>query len=369
MLIHSDCRHFRGDRPCHHHKDTGAHCDGCDHYEPVRFRILIIKLDATGDVLRTTSILHGLKEKYPSSHITWLTMKESLDLFLQNPYVDTLLDYSAESFLRLGVEAYDLVINLDASPRSAMLAEHARGKEKLGFGYHTRGYVYPFNEEARRWFEMGIFDDVKRANTMTYQEIALDICRLKHGRYDIVLNLSLEEKGFAAGFARRMNLPEGRPVIGLNTGAGGRWKKKKWTIEGYLDLIGLLAQETAPTILLYGGPLEKERNRFLMEKSRYPLIDTGCGNSLRQFISLVDLSDIVVTSDSLALHIAAGLGKKVVALFGPTSSVEIDLYGRGAKVSSDLPCLSCYRHDCEIRPDCMESISAAMVMTAIKGLL
>ena len=69
MILKPDCRHFPGDRPCVYNKTEGVMCDVCSHYSVAATRILIIKLDAVGDVLRTTSILHGLREKYPNSGI------------------------------------------------------------------------------------------------------------------------------------------------------------------------------------------------------------------------------------------------------------------------------------------------------------
>ena len=48
-------------RPCDPHKKDGVKCDSCPYYKPINFKILIIKLDAVGDVLRTTSILMPLK--------------------------------------------------------------------------------------------------------------------------------------------------------------------------------------------------------------------------------------------------------------------------------------------------------------------
>ena len=56
MKIHTDCRHFRGDMPCVFHKKTGVHCEGCADYDPLKERILIIKLGAIGDVIRSTPL-------------------------------------------------------------------------------------------------------------------------------------------------------------------------------------------------------------------------------------------------------------------------------------------------------------------------
>jgi len=331
--------------------------------------MLIIKLDAMGDVLRTTSILQGLKEKYPESHITWITKKESLPLLENNPLIDMTLAYEEDALLVLATEEFDLVINPDASFIGARLAELSKGKKKLGFGFDSKGHVYSYNREAEYWFNMGVNDVIKKANQKTYQQIVLSICQLNCERYDLIYHISPEEKNFAETFRRKNKLKSVDIVIGLNTGAGRRWLKKKWTLEGYSELINIIKKRIPEAkILLYGGPEEIENNKYL--KSRYDnLIDTGNHNSIRQFAALIDLSTVVVTGDTLAMHLAVALGKKAVVLFGPTSHTEIELYNRGEKIYSDMDCLVCYRQRCDKSPDCMEKIAADRVFKTIKKLV
>ena len=118
-----------------------------------------------------------------------------------------------------------------------------------------------------------------------------------------------------------------------------------------------------------GGPAERERNRRILRKTRGAVIDGGCENTLGQFAALVQLCDVVVTGDTTALHLAIGLKRKVVALFGPTCAQEIELYGRGVKISSSLSCAPCYRRSCETSPNCMEAISAEEVVKKVRGIL
>ena len=62
MILKTNCKYFPGDHPCIPNKTKGTQCDKCNEYSPVTFKILIIKLDAPGDVLRTTSLLPSLKK-------------------------------------------------------------------------------------------------------------------------------------------------------------------------------------------------------------------------------------------------------------------------------------------------------------------
>lgn len=371
MIPKTNCRHFRNDRPCIFHKEAGAVCDTCGFFSPYDTKILIVKLDAMGDVLRTTCILPGLKEKYPDSFITWITKKDSLPLLGNNPFVDAVFSVEEDALFVLESEEFDLVLNPDAAPLSARLAAVACGSEKLGFVFHKRGYVVPVNSEAEKWFLMGINDDLKKLNLQTYQRIILEICRLQPSNYDMVYCLTGDEKEFAEAFAKEHGITGPGPVIGLNTGAGGRWSQKKWTRDGYLSLISLLMERIPnATILLYGGPEEKARNFFLERKAGNPsVIDTGCGHSLRRFAALLSLPDVVVTGDTLAMHIVLALRRKLVVLFGPTSFAEIDLYNRGEKIYPDMDCLVCYNGNCHESPTCMESIHPETVLKAIERML
>ena len=366
--IAPDCRFFLGDRPCIWHKRTGAVCT-CDRYERVDERVLIVKLDAMGDVLRSTALLPPIAEVHPHAAITWITRKESVPLLERNPYIGEILELGPEALIHLQTRTFDRVINLDASRTSAALATAARSNRKDGFVLDERGCVQPTNDAARRWFEAGLFDDLKRQGTATYQERMADILGVSGRPSRYVFELSDAERTRAAEHLASIGVAANRPLIGLNTGAGGRWPLKQWREDGYLELIGRLAAELPVQFLLLGGASEEQRNERLVARSSIPLFDPGCRNPVRHFGALVDRCDLVVTGDTLAMHLALALRKRTVVLFGPTSAAEIELYGLGEKVVPDMTCLSCYKTSCDFSPNCMDLISVDMVEGAIRRQL
>src|SRR5215470_9851203 len=139
-----DCRFFLGDRPCVWHKASGVLCT-CDRYEKVDQRLLIIKLDAMGDVLRTTALLPALAKANAGTAITWITRRESRPLLERNPYVTETIEYGEDALLQLQARTFDRVINLDAGKTSAALASMANAKQKDGFVLDARGYVQATN--------------------------------------------------------------------------------------------------------------------------------------------------------------------------------------------------------------------------------
>jgi len=367
MILRTDCQHFPGDRPCTFNKISGTMCDDCSNYKPIGFKILIIKFDAVGDVMRTTSLLHALKKKYPQSHITWFTKKNAQPIFFNNPLVDEVLVLEDSGTVpKLLALDFDLLIHPDASAQSGAFAAWVKAIDKKGFYLNLKGKIQPFNEAAVEWLELGAFDQKKKVNQKSYQQILHEICGLDYEKGEIVLCLHEDEKKFASEFSVKYNLKKFKLIVGLNTGAGSRWQYKQWGVQQFVHLIERIKEYSNDIgILLYGGEDEKERNSFLAEK--FPsVIDTGSNNSLRQFFALVELSDVFVTGDTLGLHAATALDKKIVCLFGPTSSNEIEDYGRITKITPPLDCLVCYKMRCDYSPTCMDLISVEMVFDALK---
>jgi lipopolysaccharide heptosyltransferase III len=360
-----DCRFFMGDRPCIWHKSTGVLCP-CDHYQRVEEHVLIIKLDAMGDVLRTTALLPALVEAHPRASITWITRREARPLLERNPFITEILDYGEDALLQLQVRAFDRMINLDAGKTSAALASAANATRKDGYLLDPSGWVQPTNAAARAWLEMGVFDDLKRQGTRTYQDMMADIIGLSGRPHRYVLELTEEERERGRMHLKKLDLDFTRPIIGLNTGAGRRWELKQWREEGYLELIERITKKQPAQFVLLGGPEERERHKRLMSRSSVPLIDAGCDNPVRHFASLVGACHLVITGDTLAMHLSLALNRRTIVLFGPTNAAEIEMYGLGEKVVPRMECLSCYKPTCDFVPNCMELITTDMVEAAVE---
>jgi len=364
-IVKPDCRYFRGDKPCR----FGYPCDDCLRYDPIRQKVLVIKARAQGDVLRTTPLLPGLKRKYPRSFLTWLTDADSLPLLENNPAIDRLLALDLESVLTLEVERFEAVICLDKEPGLAGLATRLEAGQKFGFGLNPEGNFIPFNAAAEYAYRLGLDDELKfRLNSKTYQQIAAEAAEVDYRRDEYVFSLKEEAKERAAAFFRRRRIPRGRPAVGLNTGAGSKFETKQWPEEHFLKLVRLLQRQMRATVFLLGGPREAAFNARLEKRSLTPLYHTGTDNTLLEFAGFLSLMDVVVCSDTLAMHLAIALKKKTVVLFGPTCPQEIDLYDRGVKLFSGADCAPCYQQTCSDKK-CLKAVSPEQVFQTIQSLL
>ncbi len=365
--LKTDCRHVRWDRPCTPHKLRGKVCSTCDEYDAVQSRVLLVKLAAVGDVLRTTALLPAIHHRWPGAHLTWLTDPDAVELLLDNPLVDEVLT-TGDPFTaaRLQGEDYDVVLCPDADPKAATFAGSAKGRQRHGLHRDASGRIAASGSAAEHWLRMGLSDPLKRANRETYQALvakALDLDPARVG--EPTLEPGAGDRSAAEEL--RAGLGFSGPLVGLNTGGGGRWVHKQWTLDhqhGFLRM----ATDAGKGVLLLGGPQEVERHEALMAGSAgLPVFDSGNHNSLKRFAALVQLCSAVVTGDTLALHVAAARRVPVVVLFGPTSAHEIELYGRGEKIQPEgLDCLVCYLPDCDVEPHCQARITPEMACLALE---
>lgn len=370
MHIHTDCRFYKGSMPCPFHKKDGRLCEGCPDYDPVKTRILIVKLAAVGDVLRTTTILPALKQKYLQAEITWITRAGALPLLKANPLVDRVVAVEDNYLEYIMNESFTYGICLDADALSATIHSIARCEERFGFLADGSGRVKPAGESAVEWWLMGLNDALKRQNRKTYQQILYEICGLPLPTARPQLFLDADLRSFGRAFRERSPLQTARKVIGINTGGGQRWQHKKWTIDGYIRCIQLL-KERYPDVglLLLGGPEEVEQNQSILNAVGDRVVDGGCNNPLMEFVSLVNSVDVLLTPDSLAMHVGVAFEKPTIVLVGPTSPWELDVFGKGAVLHSEIDCLSCYLARCDKQVNCMNTLLPEYVISKLAKFL
>lgn len=362
-MYKTDCRYFLGVKPCR----FGRLCPACRDYQPIGKRILIIKLASIGDVLRTTPLLRALRSKHPRAHILWLTEKESLPALRGNNFIDEVLTMGFSSFARLQVESFDMVLSLDKAPEAASIAALIKARVKKGYGLNSSGKIFPFNKDADYGFLLGLSDELKfRRNRKTYQQIIFETCGFEFNNEEYMLCLGERQREFKEKFIKASRLTAGKYIIGLNTGCGSAFPHKKWGEDKFAGLAGELSKIKGIRLLLLGGREEKKANSSILRKVKRGIIDSGNNNTLEDFMAIIDCCDLVVSADTMAMHAAIALKKKVVAVFGPTCPQEVYLYGRGIKLVSSAQCAPCYKQYCRKNGSCMEDISVENALAAVK---
>lgn len=348
--VNIDCLFFKGDLPCKPHKEFGYHCTDCPSYKKISKRILIIKLGAIGDVIRTTPLLRKIRSEYPNAKITWLTHTPSI---LPTGEIEEVLKYDFASVLYVQQTEFDILYNLDKDKDACALAVTVNAKSKFGYTLKD-GVAFPMNELANHKFSTGLFDTVSKANTKSYVREIFEMVGWEFNGEEYVFD-NHESKGYT------WNLDPSKKRIGLNTGCGDRWTTRLWPENMWIDLIRMLQAEGFEPVLL-GGEQEHAKNSMLAKETNATYLGYF---SLPEFINLTYQMDVVVTQVTMAMHIAVALQKKTVLMNNIFNPFEFELYGRGAIVSPSKPCECYFLGKCKFGASCMKDLSPTAVFEEV----
>jgi heptosyltransferase-2 len=292
-------------------------------------KICIIKLGASGDVVRTLPIAQAIKKKYPDSEIDWITKEDAIPLIEGSKYISNVYSISFDKDV-----TYDLLYNFDLEEEATSLASKIPAREKKGFCSRD-GFPAAFNAGAEYYLNTTFDDELKKNNKKTYQQMMFDAAELlyEHEKCQIILNE--DDKDYAQRFIDS-NLLQDEKIIGIHMGAGSRWPSKVWHKERVKEFIKL-ADKRGYAVILFGGPNEIKEHALFIEELKKEGIDVYRNrpeNSKKEFASLVYICDIMICSDSFALHMALALEKPTIGLFFVTSPDEVEDYGLLRKVVS-----------------------------------
>lgn len=356
--IKFDCRFFKSEYPCLPNKLRGKICIDCDEYIKISKKILIIKLGAIGDVLRTTPLILRYRKMFPDCEITWITHTPDI---LSGSGADIVYKFEYKSISVVLNKNFDIAVNLDKDKEACILLGRVKSETKFGFSWDGNN-VNCLNESAEKKYLTGLFDSVSKNNTQSYQQEMFDICELEYDKEEYVLNIDykLNQK-----WKRIRDLSKGKKIVGLNTGCGKRWVTRRWPLEYWSELIYMLMKNNYFPVLL-GGSEEDEDNKNLSKDSKayYP-----GSYSLPEFIAISNQCDIIVTAVTMMMHIAIGLKKPLILFNNIFNKYEFELYGRGCILEPSSGCDCYYGLKCIREKHCMLDLKPEIVFGAIKSIV
>jgi len=367
------CKKFSGYKPCISYKDCLEH--GCQHENNktrMGKKILIISLDALGNVLLNTSILHSLKRKYPESTIYWITMNSAKAILDNNEFIDHIYAWDDEGRMILRNMEFDIMLNSDKSVYACAFANEVNAKEKFGFILNNDRKIIPANEEAMYNYKMGIDDELKfRKNAKSGSQIIHETFALEYERDEYDFNFSIEETDFTEKYKVQINYDRNKVYVGFNTGCSNLFPNKKMTVEQHVELMNELGRYDDLKILLLGGNEDTERNLKIydnIDKSiQKEVIYTPTNLGIRNGACFMNVCDVVITGDSFGMHLAIALKKYVIAWFGLSCWSEIDLFDRGEKlIPHGLECSPCWKKKCPYNLECIQMIDLKKIEDLVK---
>ena len=349
-------------------------------------KILVIQTGFIGDNILSTPVYTELVENFKKAKIDLLTTKLSSQLFQSDPRFNQVLVYDKRGndsglsgFLRIlkliKNNNYSKIISLHKSIRTSLLSFFSKvgfsktSRTSKTYGYKESALSFLYSKTSSRGKEE--HEVLRILNILKSLNIKSDI---KTKKLPLKLFFSDSESNKINNILDRSfsskNLKSKKPLVGI--APGSVWATKRWTVDGFKQLVSLLESSNLNVVLI-GGPKDIEKcNEIKTEKS----ISLAGELSLSESTCLVSKLDCIVTNDSSPLHIAASVNTPTVAIFCATvpefGYTPWMVKNRIVEVKN-LECRPCGRHGGKICPTgtnfCQNKISSKEVYDACLEIL
>ncbi len=300
--------------------------------------VLLIKLGYVEEIPDAVTHLTSLSDVFVTSvllrhfqndQVTVVTARDAVPLFKNIPNVRRVLTYDYQVSMALSHEHFDVLVNLEPGWEFCALADSVWADQRFGFTLDDYGEESVALEGAEELFVVTRWPAKLRMLDRPLQALLYETVGAQWRGEEYVLGIRPDVQ------------PEWDIAFNVQTDRG--WMNRNWSEMRWRELESLCGDYS-----------------ISYAYQEY-------GDDLAEYIRWIAGCRVLVTPDSLGMHLALALGKRVVALLGPTSPRVIHLYDRGEAIvpTGDFDCIPCYEHECRYKQSCLESIDPAEVMTAV----
>jgi lipopolysaccharide heptosyltransferase I len=325
--------------------------------------IAIIRLSSLGDIVHTAPAFQQLRKKFPEARISWIVEPLGAKLLENFSGIDEIIVLDLKTgtlgerlknlrrFLGKYRGAFDLVVDFQGLIKSAVLAFLLRG---VTLGFHKKNLREPMSRLFYKK-QAEIFDESRHViykNLHLLSDLHVGNGRLAYPVKPVELGVVLRS------FMEEHNL-EANQFLLLNVGGG--WESKTLSTGQYVDVVNRL-KDRYKLALLWGNQKEKQIAEDVSRQTGVPMAPFL---SFKELIAFVRSAAILITADTLALHVADMVNTPSVGYFGPTlPSRNGSLLEESVAVWNQLPCSNCYKKKCD-KADCLQSINLDKISTSV----
>lgn len=337
-------------------------------------KILFIQLSALGDTILAVPTIRAIRKSFPQAELSFLASPTNLSYLEQCPYIDSriLFRYPLHQLIRmLRQEQFDLVIDLEHWSRFSALLAYSTGASRLvGFsaGHQYRHYLFtdiiphiPGKHEVLNFLSIAHELGCSAEDTT----LAIWVGEAEH---EWCQNLLAQEQVLVS-----------EPLIVLHPEAGRRGEpRRRWPQEHYVTLADKLATRYNARIVLTGAPDEVTVSKWIAKRTKCETVCLAGQTQVNQLVALFARADLVISGNCGPMHLAAAAGTPIIALHGPTNSVQWGPWtDKATCLTATVPCSPClnlgFEYACQALPDgtspCMQTIPVSEVLQACEAYL
>ncbi|MBI5115704.1 glycosyltransferase family 9 protein [Candidatus Poribacteria bacterium] len=352
-------------------------------YPASAHKALIVKFWGIGSIVLTTPALERLKAKHPGCRITFLTFESNRQVCEMIPTIDEILTIRTNadilSFARdtlhalfaVRREKFDFAADFEFFTCFSALMTFLSGA-KVKAGFHAW--------EAYR----GDLHDI-RVPFNYYWHVTDNFVNLATGESNAAAPRALprllvpeQARSWAGQLMRENRIAQGDIFIVVNPNAGELALERRWPKEKFARLIRILEEQHDAKIILIGGAGEEDYTAGILREAGTRNAKSYAGKlTVQQLAGALSFATVIITNDSGPLHLACGVGRPVVAFFGPETPVLYGPVGSGHRIFfKNLSCSPCINvHNAKTarcrhgHSDCLTRITVEEVLEAIQPFL
>ncbi len=349
-------------------------------------RILILNFTRIGDLIQTSPLLAGLKEQHPGCHITMAANVSFMGICKNLPNIDELVVFDPKQFIHaeggqtsimdvytylegfvasLKQKNFDMLVNLSHSNLTAIMGRLLGIADVRGIAIDAKGFKL-VNDPWLMYFSSLL--SFRRFNTFNLVDLYQLGGGVKPKARGLIIESGEAEK-LAGSLLAGMGIKEGERLIAVQAGAS--MKERRWPSRNFARAADLLARRWNAKVLLLGAPAEKELVDEVGSAMEMPHANLAGKTTLEELIGVVKRCSMLVTNDTATMHIAAGVGTPIVALF------LVHAYGyetgpycdNAVLLEPEISCFPCLHSSTCPHYACLEYVTPEMVADAAELLV
>ena len=323
-------------------------------------------------MIQALPVLRLLKRRFPAAEIFWWIDSALAPLLEGDPDLAGTVRFERRRWgkprhwpemLRsvrwLRAQNFDLVIDLQCLLRSGAFAWLASGKFLVGLD-ETR-------EGARGFYDLAVPRKTFHTHAVDWYLAVLPPLGVPVQQNFQWLPARL---AIAADVEKKWPLVFSKLIL-LQPGA--RWLNKRWPVNHFAEFVRRLAERfPGAHFAVLGGKEDAPLGEIILQAAPGKVLNLCGATSLPEMVEWVRRCDLLVTNDTGPMHVAAALGRPLLALFGPTAPERTGPYGQLENVLRiALPCSPCLKPFCHFEKpeECLRAISPALVLQRAEKLL
>ena len=331
-------------------------------------RVVIRAPNWLGDVVMALPAMTAVRRRFPGAHLAVAAVPSVAAVFREDTGVrpDTVVELPQSARAAVAAIAagrFDLGVLFPNSFRSAW--ELWRAGVPARWGYATGGRGLLLTRRAPRANRPGVMHQAD------YYRALVSGLGMRPDDERPRIAATEATRARAGALLDQLKVPSGAPLVGLAPGAA-YGAAKQWPIDRVAALAARLVRERGMTCLVLGATHDRAVAREIESwlrasapEAQPRVIDLAGRTSLSALVGIAARCDVFVSNDSGAMHVAAALGRPVVAVFGPTDERVTRPLGSHDVISERVFCRPCLLRECPIDHRCMKRITVDMVAAAV----